>query len=57
MAQLHRETFDRFVIETGKRISDLRAEAAKFRVQRNNARAEVAELRAELDSLLAEVGK
>lgn len=42
------ELFDQFVIQTSKRIADLRAEAAKYRHQRNEALAEAAALWAEL---------
>jgi hypothetical protein len=43
-----RAQFDELFIQTGRRIAELRAEAAKYRHQRNEARAELAALKAEL---------
>ena len=41
-----RAQFDELFIQTGKRIAELRAEAAKYRHQRNEARAELEALKA-----------
>jgi uncharacterized coiled-coil DUF342 family protein len=57
VAHLDRETFDRFMIETGKRIADLRAESAKHRTQRNEARAEAKTLREQRDRARADALK
>jgi predicted nucleic acid-binding Zn-ribbon protein len=48
---MDKKLFDQFVIETSKRISELRSEAAKYRHQRNEARTELAQIQAELDAM------
>ena len=45
-----RAQFDELFVQTGKRITELRAEAAQYRHQRNQARARVAELEAEVET-------
>lgn len=42
---MNHSTFDQFATELPKRISQLRAEAAKYRNQRNEARQELQQLR------------
>ncbi|MGV0811740.1 hypothetical protein ABQF34_07225 [Mycolicibacterium boenickei] len=45
--------FARFMADTDKMIGDLRKESAKYRTQRNEARAEAVALRAELEAVKA----
>jgi hypothetical protein len=47
------ELFDKFVTETGKRITSLRSEAARHRLLRNEARDELVAVKAELEALKA----
>lgn len=47
--------FDKFVIETGKRITALRSEAAKYRNQRNAARADLDKAMQRIRKLHAEL--
>ena len=48
MTNKQSEFLDQLITETSLRISQLKAEAAKYRVQRNEARRELEALRAEL---------